>query len=386
MCYREKISRIMQKSYFKYIIFLLVFTTLIFFCPFNAVLAKEKSNDCINTSNSGQKKYIILSIDGGGIRGIIPARILQEIEERTGHRIHQMVDTISGNSTGGIIALGLVTPNTTKTGVQYKAEDLLKLYTDNAAQIFPHSLLHKIKTGFGLWGTKYPREPLDKLLREKFNNNKLSQALKHCVIFSYSLNKRMGHIWTSIDTGEDFYMRDIAAATSAAPVYFPPAIINNVDGKYCYGKSKLGSCTEVDGGLFANDPSIMTVASILQQSTQKQRNTKLRREDLILISLGTGMITQTEEVNVRGGGSINWLIDADIIDIILDITSGVSRWTASALGVEYHKIQVELTPQQAKMDNISSKNIQMLINKAEEYIRQHDKEINTICEILKKNL
>ena len=121
----------------------------------------------LGDTSSPQKQFVILSIDGGGVRGIVAARILHEIEKRTGKPIHQMVDLISGNSTGGIIALALVTPGV-DGNARYSAMDLVALYQNRASEIFPRSYWHKIKTGVGLWGAKYDRAGLDKILEEKF--------------------------------------------------------------------------------------------------------------------------------------------------------------------------------------------------------------------------
>jgi patatin-like phospholipase/acyl hydrolase len=76
-----------------------------------------------------------LSIDGGGIRGIIPLKILEYIEDKTKKQIHQLFNVIGGTSTGGIIALGL---NSYKPGTKdiYKAAELMKFYTEDAHEIF----------------------------------------------------------------------------------------------------------------------------------------------------------------------------------------------------------------------------------------------------------
>ena len=73
-----------------------------------------------------QRIWRILSIDGGGIRGIIPVTILASIEERTGKPISQLFDLIAGTSTGGILALGLTKPNSAGEP-EYSAHDLCKL-------------------------------------------------------------------------------------------------------------------------------------------------------------------------------------------------------------------------------------------------------------------
>src|SRR3712207_7174060 len=87
-------------------------------------------------------KFKVLSIDGGGIRGMIPAKILAEIERRTGKRIFELFDLIAGTSTGGILALGLTKPNPQKpTEAHYSAEKLIDLYREEGEQVFYEPLV-----------------------------------------------------------------------------------------------------------------------------------------------------------------------------------------------------------------------------------------------------
>ena len=82
------------------------------------------------------KLYKILSIDGGGIRGIIPALVLVEIEKRTGKPIHELFDLVAGTSTGGIIAVGLNIPDEKTGKARYAAKDVVKLFQNRGQMIF----------------------------------------------------------------------------------------------------------------------------------------------------------------------------------------------------------------------------------------------------------
>ena len=90
----------------------------------------------------------VLSIDGGGVRGIIPAYILNYIAEKTQKPMHELFDVIAGTSTGGIIALGLGI-NRKGTDKPYTPAELLDLYVSKAAKIFPQSMFPKMKMIFG---------------------------------------------------------------------------------------------------------------------------------------------------------------------------------------------------------------------------------------------
>src|ERR1044072_7883783 len=121
------------------------------------------------------KSFRILCLDGGGIRGIIPAVILAEIERRTGRPIHKLFDLIAGTSTGGILALALVKPGKGRQP-QYRAEDVIKLYETQGQRIFSRSLLHRVVSLDGLANKKYQTGPVETVFEEFFGDVMLSRA------------------------------------------------------------------------------------------------------------------------------------------------------------------------------------------------------------------
>ena len=172
----------------------------------------------------------ILAIDGGGIRGLIPAVVCQKIEEWSKNRIHELFDLIAGTSTGGILALGLASPpNGTAAG------GLADFYKSRGPEIFsnPRRLTSYLK------GPKYDNARLKSALSEQFGELKLSQAKVDVHITGYDIGLRRPIYFTRsqarANTDDDFSMRDIAVATSAAPTYFKPA--------------KVGRHSVIDGGL-----------------------------------------------------------------------------------------------------------------------------------------
>src|SRR5215216_5033946 len=98
----------------------------------------------------------VLSIDGGGIRGIIPAMVLAEIERRTGKRIAEMFDRIAGTSTGGILALGLTKPGQ-DGGPEYSAKKLIELYETEGGKIFSIPVWHRLHSAGGWPKRSIPR-------------------------------------------------------------------------------------------------------------------------------------------------------------------------------------------------------------------------------------
>lgn len=189
--------------------------------------------------------YKILSIDGGGIKGIIPAALLATIEETTGKKIVDHFDLIAGTSTGGILALGL--------GLGFSARELLALYMDNGDKIFRKPLWTKIPffNNYGIFTTKYNTTPLQGLLKEKFKGKLLGQSKTRLLIPAFDIIKNDICVFkTSHDKRFELDYKipaeDIALATSAAPVYFKP-------------HKTINGNTLVDGGILANNPTLLAV-------------------------------------------------------------------------------------------------------------------------------
>lgn len=327
-------------------------------------------------------KYVVLSIDGGGVRGIIPARILQEIEQRTGKPIYQLVDMISGNSTGGLISLALVTPAETSNNVQddiaktarYTAQDLVELYKNRSSEIFDRSTLWKIRTGMGVWGAKYDRSNLDNILSEMFKNVLLSDTLKPAMVLSYSLSEGEPHFWTTriakTSDKHDFFLKDIAAATSAAPTYFAPKEVVNKDGS--------SKSYEADGGIFANDPASAAISEMYRAFPNIDRN------DILLISIGSGKVKLTSPINsVKDSGVIGWVLKANLIDVMMGASSYISDWESSILvNANEIRLQIDIDPKFGALDNTNQNNLKALLAATEEYIEKNTHIIDDICKKL----
>ncbi len=315
---------------------------------------------------SDQKPFWILSIDGGGVRGIIPARVLQYIEEGTQKPIHELFDLIVGTSTGGLIALGLTCSENSQTP-KYSAKEIVNIYLRQASQIFSNSIFRKILTGNGLWGAKYDRTGYDLILKNMFGDFLLSQALCPVVIPTYSLIKSAPNIFTSRKTLEskvDYFMRDIAGATSAAPTYFPPKQFTDTQGTIHI---------EADGGIFANNPETIGVTESFNLMPD------LQRENIRIISIGTGSpkLAQTAS-KLTDAGMIGWVMKANLIDVMMDADSD---WYEDEINILYskaHRLQATLPENLGQLDNTTSENLNGLLQAAENYIEANKQLIDNI--------
>jgi predicted acylesterase/phospholipase RssA len=201
------------------------------------------------------RRFRILSLDGGGIKGLFPATVLAELERRYlgGASIAEYFDLVAGSSTGGIIALGL--------GAGLTASEMAELYLTKGLAVFPQpqddtwgrvqSWLRR-KRNFILYN--YERGPLESLLTQALGSKLLGDSLvrlcipafegKHSEVFVF---KTPHHIDYKFDRSEP--MVKVALATAAAPTYFRPLEHNGY--------------TLVDGGVWANNPIMLAVVEAM---------------------------------------------------------------------------------------------------------------------------
>lgn len=212
----------------------------------------------------------ILSIDGGGIRGLIPALVLAEIEKKIGKATADCFDLIAGTPTGGILALGLSKDNGSGRP-QYSANDLAKIYQLNGKEIFPSAMWNGILSIGGWVKERYPAKGIEGVLDRYFGNETIGTCLTNTLITSYEIFERGSYFiksWREDDAG--IKMKDAARATSAAPKFFEPALIKVGD--------KQKAC--IDGGIFINSPSVSAYVEAKKIFPDEK--------DFFVVSLGTG--------------------------------------------------------------------------------------------------
>ena len=234
------------------------------------------------------KEYFrILSIDGGGIRGIIPGAVLMNVEaELRDHRgdptlkIGDCFDMIAGTSTGGILTCIFLAPDKgDPLRARFTAEEALNLYMVYGDDIFDRSVWQKISSAGGVSDEKYSAEMLELVLRNYLQDMKLSELLRPCLITAYDTKRSKPMFFTQHDarqtTIKEYYLRDVARATSAAPTYFEVALTENLD-------SIPNALPMIDGGVFANNPAACALVEALKLAGSP------RLSQMVVLSLGTG--------------------------------------------------------------------------------------------------
>lgn len=234
-------------------------------------------------------KFQILSLDGGGIKGIFSAAVLTHLEEDLQINIADHFDLITGTSTGGIIALCL--------GFGMRPRDIVRFYVDKGPLIFPDTRIKKIRR---CWRNKFNPEPLKSALKECFGDKVLGDSRNRLVIPSYNIGeddvylfKTPHHERLRRDYKVPFWK--VAMATSVAPTYFPS--FREVD-----------HLRLVDGGVWANNPTMIGIVEAISIL-------KVPFETISVFSLGT-----TDEVkgcpkNLDDGGLWQW--KTAVIDVVL---------------------------------------------------------------------
>ncbi len=331
----------------------------------------------------------ILSIDGGGIRGIIPGQILVVLEDKLQRktqnphaRIADFFDLIAGTSTGGILACVYLTPERPDGPLAHKpkfsAQQAVDLYIERGDDVFDVSLWHKIRTAGGLTDEKYPADGLEEVLDDYLADMELCHLIKPCLITAYDIKRRRAHFFNQRDARRspagNFLIRDVARATSAAPTYFEVARI----------KSRTNiTYPLIDGGVFANNPALCAYAEA------RTSDEKPSAKDMVMLSLGTGTVKTAYEYKIaKDWGMAEWV--KPVLDIMM---TGVSEtvdyqlaqmFAAVDRSGQYLRIAPELGDASPDMDNVSMENLEAL-REAGQYAAQGpevDKRLDQIVDLL----
>lgn len=340
-----------------------------------------------------KKKIRILSIDGGGIRGIIPGTILGYIEKRLQQRdnsklkIADYFDFVAGTSTGGILACAYLMPGA-DGHARYSTEDALNLYMKKGGGIFHSGLMSKISRGWGLLDEKYSVAALQQDVNDFFGDTTLDQLIKPCLITSYEITARNAVFFTSADADDpirNFYVRDVARATSAAPTYFEPAHIQSMSGQ---------QYSLIDGGVFANNPALCAYAEIRKTSFSKELNDAEKPDlptakDMLFVSLGTGTVQKPYTFDeMKDAGELKWL--DPIIDILMSGNSETVCYQLMQMYKtlegkdrdDYYRIEPPLREAKSEMDDASPQNLENLHQAGLWYVSKNKDMLDEIVEKL----
>ncbi len=348
------------------------------------------------------KKFKILALDGGGIRGIVTARILQEVQELIGQPLNEYFDLIAGTSTGAIVAAGLTIGKT--------PEELRTIYQQRGREIFNASWLRK-KMAL-LHGSKYSHKGLIKVLQEELGEETTLRQVSEIstselLILAYDTLYRNTTFFTSKAEPNrwfnDMKLWEICTSSASAPTFFPPYEFTWVDPNHREeGEWKF---PHVDGGVGANCPAMAALSHVMKQR-------KIPLENISILSIGTGRTTKPLEYeDIKNWGTLGW--GKNITDVFMgsqiQITTDTSEQLINAVNPDnYLRLQFNinerfkerkdifqpnklLPPEKQKnqfvdekineeMDDASQENIHKLLDAADLFVKSERETIQKFIE------
>lgn len=292
----------------------------------------------------------ILAIDGGGIRGILPAMVLAELERLTGRPTSELFDLVTGTSTGALLGLAMVAPDP-EGKPRFKASDVARLYEIGGPRVFSRSVWHQIKAVGNLVDEKYPATGIEQVLGRVFGKTMLSEAMVDALVPCYEVEQRAPFLFRSgkarQDDSHDFPMATVVRAATAAPTYFEPAQIKTMNGKAYHAL--------IDGAVIAYNPALFAYV--------EARRLHPEAKDFLLVSLGTGQLTRGLPFDeVKDWGAARWaqplfslmcdgdavVVDQQVREVLPTGPDGERR---------YYRFQARLNIGSDDMDDASSENI-----------------------------
>ncbi|MEM7223191.1 MAG: patatin-like phospholipase family protein [Pseudomonadota bacterium] len=368
--------------------------------------------------NDTSRPLRVLTLDGGGIRGVIPAAVLAYLEKESGRPISSLFDLIVGTSTGGILALALSTP-APDGSPKFSAAELETLYSTKGGEIFKpwasddlmaeaedrvadrlvalglvgEKELSELEQGSGkpapwwkaLLHPKYGADGLVDFLKAQLAETRLSQPLTGTYVAANSFDldhyslKTFRSWEATADQANDFPMWAVGRATSAAPTYFPPAEITNLAGSQ--------TLHLVDGGVTVNDPVLVGTAEA--RHLQRKLTGPAAKAPLLVVSVGTGQAAdQSIPFNaVKEAGILAWFISG-LMDVLLEAPNQAANQIAETLlpDSSFARLQAALSgpgfAASGAMDDWTPANIAELKKAAAYLVEQNAQTITALIERL----
>ena len=276
--------------------------------------------------------YHILSLDGGGIRGVLTATLLERLEDAQPGFLAK-IDLFAGTSTGGILALALAAGLTPPQARQ--------LYENRGEYIFSNPLARVVEDLGNAIGAKYDNANLKKALIDQFGDKTLDNLPRRVLISSFAVDSSLTgpgvlrnwkpkffHNYPGPDSDGRERVVDVALRTSAAPTYFP--MVQEF----------------VDGGVAANNPSMCALAQALHPATGGQKI-----DDIRLLSVGTGASPQFLTARNVSWGVVEWA--PHLVGLLMEGSNGLGDYQCrQVLGGNYFRLNPTL-PEVIGLDDVS---------------------------------
>lgn len=298
------------------------------------------------------KEINILSITGGGVRGLVTLYEMKELETRLKKPLLDYFDYIGGTSTGGIIASMLA--------FGYNVQEIINFYEKHGPKIFKKSVFR-----WGLLRPKYDDKYFNYIVEEVFGGRRISEAKTNLVIPAYNIDTFSKRIFKSYDERSEVGMFDVIRSTASAQTYFKTHNFDNHN--------------YIDGGIVINNPSQLLFTEALYKIRTKEA------DNINIVSFGTGRKDTEVKISKKGRGKLFWA--KPTVEILLNEQARSTDYYLNKLVKTldtgtYHNIEPILDKSSAKIDDASRSNLTAMRLDGIASAKKHDKVITKVTEIL----
>jgi predicted acylesterase/phospholipase RssA len=327
--------------------------------------ARKAGRSSARSRSRPGKRFRILSLDGGGVRGIVSARWLGELESRLprGSSIRDHFDLIAGSSTGAILACAI--------SHGFPAADLVPLYETFGEEVFPQGAARLWSRARRFW-TQGPSAPrydgagLERALRRQFGATTFGELAKPTLITTYDTLAREPVVMKTLGSGnkgskrfDEIPLWEVVKASCSAPSYLPAHVLR-LDGV----RRPL-----IDGGVVANNPTACAVAEAVRLNGERKARQRVALKDFIVASFGTGESTRPISIqDATEWGALEWALP--VVDVLFDGAGDAVDYLVRYLLSEgrYFRLQTRLEAAFDDLDDASRTNLRALLRAAEDYL------------------
>ncbi len=280
-------------------------------------------------------RFQVLALDGGGIRGIFSAALLDGLETITGTRVLDHFDLVVGTSTGGLIALALA--------AGFSPAKIVDVYVDEMRSIFPGP--QPLRRVGQLFRSKYSSKGLERVVRRLFGDRLLGESPVPLLITSFDIGENSVHLFKTphavrLRRDHTIPMWQVAMATAAAPTFFPAFCLPD-------DESRL-----IDGGVWANNPALVGVTEAVSMFDQPLDTIKV-------LSVGTTNSTRVRHRNLDRGGLIQWVRSPSVVDVLMSGQSAAAfNQVQHLIGRDRaYRLDPPAPPELASLDRVDARDL-----------------------------
>lgn len=304
------------------------------------------------------KTFRILSIDGGGVRGLLAAIWLNQLEQKLAAPLYRHFDLIAGTSTGSIIGCAL------SLGID--TETIIDFYLNRSREVFPPSaarLWNRVRRVFseGLDAPRYSSEGLARVLQKVFGRTTYGELrVKPTLVTAYdTLNRNAVVFKNDRPAYNALPVWEICKASASAPIYFPAHVLTVGDR----------AIPLIDGGVVANNPTAAAIAEAIRINRRLSGGERVNLGNFVVASFGTGEATRPITVKqTQEWGALEWALP--LIDVLFDGSADAVDYIAQHVLRQgnYFRFQTRLDAAYDDLDNADATNLNALVLTAQRYL------------------